>query len=113
MYSFCLPHIKKNVKPDKNRKRIWRIVRRNIKRTKKVVKINQKIEKHEIIEGNNIKGIESEILDETKVLEEIETKLEKIEKVKMKKRFWNEIDKQETLERLKIKIEKDKLKKSK
>ena len=31
----------------------------------------------------------------------------------MKKRFWNEIDKQETLERLKIKIEKDKLKKSK
>ena len=29
----------------------------------------------------------------------------------MKKRFWNEIDEQETLERLKIKIETQKLKK--
>ena len=29
----------------------------------------------------------------------------------MKKRFWNEIDEQETLERLKIKIETEKLKK--
>ena len=28
----------------------------------------------------------------------------------MKKRFWNEIDEQETLERLKIKIETEKLK---
>ena len=35
--------------------------------------------------------MESEILDETKALEEIKTKLRKLEKT-MKKRFWNEID---------------------
>ena len=41
---------------------------------KKLRKINKKIEKHEIIESINIKEIESETLDETKALEEIETK---------------------------------------
>ena len=68
---------------------------------KKLQKINKKTEKHEIIESINIREIESETLDETKALEEIETKLEKLETTIMKKRFWNEIDEQETLERLK------------
>ena len=34
------------------------------------------IKKHEIIERINIKKIESEIIDETKALEEIKTKLQ-------------------------------------
>ena len=78
---------------------------------KKLKKINKKIEKHEIIGRINIKEIESEILDETKALEEIKTKLKKLETKVMKKRFQNEIDEQETLERQKIKIETEELKK--
>ena len=44
------------------------------------------------------------MLDETKALEKIKTKLRKLEITIIKKGFWEEIDKQETLERLKIKI---------
>ena len=77
---------------------------------KKLKMINNKIKKHEIIEGINIKEIESEILDKTKVPEEIKTKLKKLETTIMKKRFWNKIDEQEKLGRLKIKIETEKLK---
>ena len=69
---------------------------------KKLEKINQKIEKHEIIKRINIKEIELEILDETKVLEKIKTKLRKLKTMIMKNRFWNEIDEQEILGRLKI-----------
>ena len=69
---------------------------------KKLEKINQKIEKHEIIKRINIKEIELEILDETKVLEKIKTKLRKLKTIIMKNRFWNEIDEQEILGRLKI-----------
>ena len=47
------------------------------KEIKKLEEINKKIEKHEMLERISIKEIESEILDETKALEEIETKLEK------------------------------------
>ena len=50
----------------------------------KLEKINNKIKKHEMIERINIKEIESEILDETKALEEIKTRLET---TIMKKRF--------------------------
>ena len=58
---------------------------------KKLEEINRTTEKHEIIERFNIKEIESEILDERKAPEKIETKLEKLEIVIVKKRFWNEI----------------------
>ena len=40
-----------------------------------------------MIERINIKEIESEILDKTKALKEIETKLRKLETKVMKKRF--------------------------
>ena len=50
----------------------------------KLEKIKNKIKKHEMIERINIKEIESEILDETKALEEIKTRLET---TIMKKRF--------------------------
>ena len=46
-----------------------------------------------------------------KHLKKFKTKLKKIETKVMKKRFQNEIDEQETLERQKIKIETEKLKK--
>ena len=49
--------------------------------------------------------MDTEILDETKALEEIQTKLRKVKTTIFKKRFWNEIDEQETLERQKIKTE--------
>ena len=54
---------------------------------KKLEKTIQKIDKHKVIERINIKEMESEILDETKALEEIETKLRKLETKAMKKRF--------------------------
>ena len=54
---------------------------------KKLEKTIQKIEKHKVIERINIKEIESETLDETKALEEIETKLRKLETKVMKKRL--------------------------
>ena len=54
---------------------------------KKLEKTIQKIEKHKVIERINIKEIESETLDETKALEEIETKLRKLETKVMKERF--------------------------
>ena len=59
---------------------------------KKLEKTIQKIEKHKVIERINIKEIESETLDETKALEEIETKLRKLETKVMKKRFWKQND---------------------
>ena len=60
-----------------------------------------------------MKEIESEIFDETKAFEKIETNLSKLETtITKKKGFWNEIDEQETLERLKIKTETEKLKNS-
>ena len=49
--------------------------------------------------------METEILDETKALEKIQTQLRKVETAIFKKRFWNEADEQETLERQKIKTE--------
>ena len=49
--------------------------------------------------------METEILDETKALEKIQTQLRKVETAIFKKRFWNEVDEQETLERQKIKTE--------
>ena len=55
-----------------------------IKKQKKQIR---KIEKHQIIERIYIKGIESQILNETKAFEEIETRLEKMEKTIMKKCF--------------------------
>ena len=100
---FCSSHIK-NVNPNKHDELS--------EENKELEKINQKIEKHEIIERINIKEIESEILDETKALEEIEIKLSKLKTTIMKKRFWNEIDKQETLERTKHKTRNRKTKKS-
>ena len=57
--------------------------------------------------------METEILDETKTLEEIEAKLRKVKATIFKKKFWNEIDEQEKLERQKIKTETEKLKKAK
>ena len=57
-----------------------------LEENKNLEKIYQKIEKHEIIERINIKEIESEIPDETKVLEEIETELKKLETKIMKKK---------------------------
>ena len=65
-----------------------KILRRIIKKLKK---INQKLEKHEIIERINIKEIETEILNETKAIEEIETKLEKLKTVIMKKGFGTKL----------------------
>ena len=59
---------------------------------KKLEKTIQKIEKHKVIERINIKEIESETFDETKALEEIETKLRKLETKVMKKRFWKQND---------------------
>lgn len=49
--------------------------------------INNKIKKHEIIERINIKYVESEILDKAKGLEEIKTKLRKVETTMIKKGF--------------------------
>ena len=72
---------------------------------------NQKRQNREIIERINIKEIESEIFDETKALEKIERRLSKLETAISKKRFWNEINVQETLETLKIKTKTEKLKK--
>ena len=54
---------------------------------KKLEKTIQKIDKHKVIERINIKEIESEIPDETKALDEMETKLRKLETKAMKKRF--------------------------
>ena len=94
-------------------KRYEELLEELLEEHKKLEKINQKIEKHDIIERINIKEIESEILDETKAPEEIKTKLTEVETTTFKKRFWNEIDKQEKLERLNIKINTEKLKKKK
>ena len=64
-----------------------------------------------MIERINIKEIVPEILDETKASEEIKTKLKKVETTIMKRRLWKKIDEQETLQRLKIKRQAEKLKK--
>ena len=71
---------------------------------------NQKRQNREIIERINIKEIESEIFDETKALEKIERRLSKLETPISKKKFWNEINVQETLETLKIKTKTEKQK---
>ena len=57
-----------------------------LEENKNLEKIYQRIEKHEIIERINIKEIESEIPDETKVPEETETELIKLETKIMKKK---------------------------
>ena len=41
----------------------------------------------------------------------MKTKLRKVETITFSKRFWNEIDEHETLEKQKIKIETEKVKK--
>ena len=53
-------------------KRYEQLLDELLEENKKLEKINRKIEKHEIIERICIKKVESEILDETKALEEIE-----------------------------------------
>lgn len=62
-----------------------------------------------------MKNIESEIFEEIKALEEIKTKIKRIKykKKKWKKRHWNKIDDEETLERQRLKIETEKIKKCK
>ena len=58
-----------------------------IEEQKEPEKKNGKIMKHEIIERLNIKQIESEILHETKVLDEIKTELRKLKTTIVKKGF--------------------------
>ena len=70
----------------KREKRYEELLEELLEEHKKLKQINQKIEKHDI-ERTDIQEIESEILDETKVLEETKTKLRKIEPTIMKKRF--------------------------
>ena len=77
---------KKNVKPNKNRMKIWRIIK-IVRRTKKIENINNNINKYEIIERFNIKEIELEIRDETKAFEEIKNKIKKIRANNNEKRF--------------------------
>ena len=61
-----------------------------------------------------MKNIESEIFEEIKALEEIKTKIKRIKyKKKRKKRHWNKTDVEETLERQRLKIETEKIKKLK
>ena len=92
-FTVCLlTTYKKNVKPDKNRRKIWRIIRilqilHLVGKTNNLGKTNNKIKKLGVIEIINIKEIESEILDETKAPEEIRTKLRKLETAIMKKGF--------------------------
>ena len=76
----------------------------NYQKYKKIKNINQKIEKHEIIEKNNIKEeaellkrMETKILDETKAFEEIETKLRNVKTTMLKKWFWHKTDEQEIM----------------
>ena len=61
-----------------------------------------------------MKNIESEIFEKIKALEEIKTKIKRIKyKKKWKKRHWNKIYDEETLERQRLKIETEKIKKCK
>ena len=61
-----------------------------------------------------MKNIESEIFEKIKALEEIKTKIKRIKyKKKRKKRHWNKTDVEETLERQRLKIETEKIKKLK
>lgn len=76
----------------------------NYQKYKKIKNINQKIEKHEIIEKINIKEeaellkrMETKMLDETKVFEEIETKLRNLKTTMLKKWFWHKTDEQEIM----------------
>ena len=76
----------------------------NYQKCKEIKNINQKIEKHEIIEKINIKEeaellkrMETKILDETKVFEEIETKLRNLKTTMLKKWFWHKTDEQEIM----------------
>ena len=60
-----------------------------------------------------MKNIESEIFEKIKALEEIKTKIKRIKyKKKRKKKHWNKIDDEETLERQGLKIEAKKIKKT-
>ena len=84
-------------------KKLW-------KEVKILNKINKKIDAHKIIERKNYrKKTEAEIFNETKALEEIETKSRELEIKIMKKRFWNDIDEQETKKRQIMKIETEKI----
>ena len=58
---------------------------------KKLGKINDEIMKHKIIERFNINKMESKILDETKVLHEIKTRLRKLKTKKIKKGFGRKL----------------------
>ena len=76
---------KKKPSPTKIEKRYEQLLEKVLEEQNKLEKISNKIEKHEIIERINIKEetelvkrIETEILDETKALEEIRTKLRKV-----------------------------------
>ena len=97
----------------KMEKRYEELLEKLLEEQKKLEKINQKIEKQEIIERINIKEetelvkrMETEILDETKALAEIETKLRKVKIAIFKKRFWNEIDEHRKDKKTKTKPEK-------
>ena len=66
----------------KMEKRYEELLEKLLEEHNNLEKINQMIEKHEIIEGINIKEIELEILNETETLEEIKTKYNKNKKQK-------------------------------
>ena len=85
-FYFFVYYTQKNVKPNKNRMKIWRIIK-IVRRTKKIENINNNINKYEIIERFNIKEIELEIRDETKAFEEIKNKIKKIRANNNEKRF--------------------------
>ena len=76
---------------------------------KKLEKINYEIKKHTIIERLNINKIVLKTLDETNVIDETKTRLRKLKTKIMKKWFLEEIDEQETLERLERKMGTEKL----
>ena len=80
------------------------------RKQRKLEEINDKIMKHGIIEKLNIREIEPEILDETKVYGKIKTRLRKLKTIIIKKKtFWKKNDEQERLERLERKIDTEKL----
>ena len=90
-----------------------------MEKQKRLEKVYKRIDKHEILERINIKEekelvkrMETEIFDETRALGEMKSKLRKVKTtILKKKRIWNETDEQKTLERQKIKVKIEKLKK--
>ena len=76
----------------------------------KLEKINHKIKKHEIIERiNKKKKTRIRNTSWNKGTWRNKNKFKKLETTIMKKRFWDDIEDQETLEILNIQIEKQKL----